>query len=275
MINGGTDMNLDELRRRKKELGYTNDDLAEMSGVPLGTVQRIMSGETKNPRRDTWDALERALSVRYFSEGGSADRIKEEAVDYYSAAPEKQQGEYTVDDYYALPDDKKAELIDGVIYDLSASKTYHQFIAGEIKVQLDQCIRKSGKKCMVFESVAVQLDCDDRTMLIPDVALVCDIDKVQERCIYGAPDFVCEVISPSTRKRDMSLKLQKYIDAGVSAYWIVDIKRKTIITYDLTDEDFTPVIFGFEEQPSLKLPDGECRFDFGYAIEVLKTVYGI
>ena len=273
---GGADMNIDELRRRKKELGYTNDDLAEISGVPLGTVQRIMSGETKNPRRDTWEALERALSVRYFDDRkpAPAGMVKEDAIDY-STKKEKKQGEYTVDDYYALPDDMKAELIDGVIYDLSAPKTYHQFISGEIRAQLGQCIRSHGKKCMVFESVAVQLDCDEKTLLIPDVVLVCDMDKVNERCIYGAPDFVCEILSPSTRKRDMSLKLQKYLEAGVSVYWMVDIKRKVIITYDLEDEEFAPVIYGFSDQPALKLHEGECRFDFGYAVEVLETVYGI
>ena len=270
-------MDLDELRRRKKELGYTNEDLAEISGVPLGTVQRIMSGETKNPRRDTWEALERALCPEQ-AKWRYAGRVKDQAFDYSgagSAGGEKKQGGYTIDDYYALPDDAKAELIDGMIYDLSAPMTYHQFILGEIKEQIGQCVRKSGKKCMVFESVAVQLDRDDKTMMIPDVCLVCDTEKINERCIYGAPDFVCEVLSSSTRKRDMSIKLNKYLEAGVSVYWIVDVKKKIIIAYDFRDEEFAPVIQGFGEQHVIGLPEGECRIELGYAIGVLETVYGI
>ena len=65
----------------------------------------------------------------------------------------------------------------------------------------------------------------------PDVFLVCDQSKNTGRCIYGAPDMVIEVTSPSTRKRDFGKKLEKYVDAGVREYWIADVKV-TVGIYD-------------------------------------------
>lgn len=270
-------MNLDELRRRKKELGYTNDDLAEISGVPLGTVQRIMSGETKNPRRDTWEALERALSVRYFGDGKPAPSgmVKEEAFEY-SVKNEKKQGEYTVDDYYALPDDMKAELIDGVIYDMSPSPTtFHQYMISEIVARISSCIAAKEEDCMVMVDIDVQLDKDEKTMIRPDIAVVCDTQKVREQCVYGAPEIVIEVLSPSTRKRDMTLKLKKYLEAGVKVYWMVDVKKKQIVTYQFDEEDFIPRIYSFDEIIPLKADKGECEIDLKKTSEVLNKVYGI
>ncbi len=94
---------------------------------------------------------------------------------------------------------------------------------------------------MFMSPVDVQLDKDDKTMAQPDVFLVCDQSKNTGRCIYGAPDMVIEVTSPSTRKRDFGKKLGKYVDAGVREYWIVDVKNQKVIVYDL-GEDFGDVI---------------------------------
>lgn len=65
--------------------------------------------------------------------------------------------------------------------------------------------------------VDVQLDCDNKTMVEPDVGIICDPSKIKRFGIYGAPDFVLEVISPSTKKRDYALKLSKYMGSWVSA----------------------------------------------------------
>lgn len=128
---------------------------------------------------------------------------------------------------------------------------------------------------MVLEAAGVQIDCDDKTMMIPDVALICDKKKILDSSIFGAPDFVAEVLSPSTRKRDMSIKFQKYLAAGVSVYWMVDVKKRQIITYDFTDEEFTPQIHSLEGTVKLTLPEGECEIDFDYMSDMLKEVYGL
>ena len=79
--------------------------------------------------------------------------------------------------------------------------------------------------------VDVQLDCDNRTMLQPDVFVTCNKDKLKKRNVYGAPDFVVEILSPSTRRKDMTIKKEKYKKAGVREYWMVDIDNEKIQQY--------------------------------------------
>ena len=83
---------------------------------------------------------------------------------------------------------------------------------------------------MVLPSpVSVQLDEDDRTMLQPDVVVCCDRDKILRSHVYGAPDMVIEILSPSTRKKDMGIKTEKnYITARVREYWMVDPDKKKL-----------------------------------------------
>ena len=72
----------------------------------------------------------------------------------------------------------------------------------------------------------VQLDCDEKTMVEPDVLIVCDRDKIVNRCVYGAPDFIIEILSNSTKKKDSVIKLNKYLNAGVREYWMIDPTKK-------------------------------------------------
>lgn len=114
----------------------------------------------------------------------------------------KKQGEYTLKDYEAIPDEYRVELIDGVIYDLNTPTTIHQQLAFEIRIRLRGYIRQNKGLCMVLPSpVSVQLDEDDRTMLQPDVVVCCDRDKILRSHVYGAPDMVIEILSPSARKK--------------------------------------------------------------------------
>ena len=114
-------MTVSEMRKRKKELGYTNEKVSELSGVPLGTVQKIFAGVTDSPRYDTLQALEKVFVKEW--------NMLRESVTAYQV---KRQGEYTLEDYYALPDERRVELIDGVIYDMSSPTSTHQMLATEI-----------------------------------------------------------------------------------------------------------------------------------------------
>ena len=212
-------MTVSEMRKRKKELGYTNEKVSELSGVPLGTVQKIFAGVTDSPRYDTLQALEK-IFVKEWS------MLMESVAEYRV----KRQGEYTLEDYYALPDERRVELIDGVLYDMSAPTPVHQLIGSEIRERLSAYIKGKGGRCIPLVSpIDVQLDRDDKTVLQPDVLVVCDRSKIIRRCIYGAPDFIVEILSPATRKKDLTVKLGKYIQAGVSEYWIVDPDRKSVV----------------------------------------------
>lgn len=206
---------------------------------------------------------------KFGSGEGSADRVSE-AMPAYQV---KKQGEYTLEDYYALPDERRVELIDGVIYDMSAPTTIHQIIGLKIWHQLESYIQSKKGACIPFAApVDVQLDCDDRTMVQPDVLVVCDRNKIIKRCVYGAPDFVVEVLSPSTKRKDGIIKLSKYISAGVREYWIVDPDKKQVVVYDFQKEDY-PVIYGFGGEIPVGIFDGECRVDFAEIYEYIRFLY--
>ncbi|MCC8107294.1 MAG: Uma2 family endonuclease [Clostridiales bacterium] len=155
--------------------------------------------------------------------------IPEEEGEFYRT------GKYTLRDYYAIPQERRVELIDGHIYDMAAPGTVHQFAVAEITFQLNLYVRSKGGNCRVYPSpIDVQLDCDDKTMVQPDVAVICDRDKIIKRCVYGAPDLVVEILSDSTAYKDAVVKLCKYMQAGVREYWIVDLKREKVAVYDAT-----------------------------------------
>ncbi|MBQ9032323.1 MAG: Uma2 family endonuclease [Parasporobacterium sp.] len=172
------------------------------------------------------------------------------------------QGFYTIDDYLALPDDQRVELIDGVIYDMGAPTIPHQLIGGDIYAQLLQYVKQKGGKCMPFIAPTdVQLDCDNRTMVQPDVLIVCDRSRINRKRIFGAPDFVAEVLSPSTKRKDILIKGRKYADAGVKEYWLIDPMEETVMVFDFR-EDFQISTYTFEDKVPVLLYGGDCVIDF-------------
>ena len=242
-------MTVAEMKKRKQEKGYTYAQIAELSGVPLGTVQKIFSGETENPRYDTLQALEKVFM--------ETSKIQEE-----SAYAVHKQGTYTVEDYLQLPDEQRVELIDGYFYDMASPTTLHQRIAGEIYRQISNFIMDNNGECLpLISPIDVQLDCDEKTMVQPDVVILCDKDKLCKWGIFGAPEFVLEVISPSTKKKDYIKKLSKYEMAGVKEYWILDPYQQKLIVYFFESET-SPTIYGFNEPISLEIYNGELEIDF-------------
>ena len=273
------DMDLEKWKARKRELGYSFAQLSELSGVPVGTIQKIFSGETRQPRYATIQALEGILKppVRYSEIAAKAQEescVMEEALAYGTKRPEddcvreaaavygaKKQGEYTLEDYFALPDDQRVELIDGVIYDMAAPTLLHQRLGGEIHRQIANYIMEKKGPCVPFIApVDVQLDRDNKTMVQPDVGILCDWDKHRNGRIFGAPDFLVEVISPSTKRKDMTLKLYKYQNAGVREYWMIDLYRQAILTYFFEAEDY-PVIYGFRDCIPIRIYGGALKID--------------
>ena len=155
-------------------------------------------------------------SINYESEQNT-ERVNEvhEAMPAY-AVPRKRQGEYTLEDYYALPDDISAELIDGELIFLEAPSSIHQELIGELFFEIKLYIRTNNGPCKILPSpLDVQLDCDNRTMLQPDISVICHRDRIVKKGVYGAPDLCIEIVSPSSRKRDYEKKRMKYQNAGV------------------------------------------------------------
>ena len=144
-------MNLKQLMYFKEKNGYTFEQLSELSGVPVGTIQKIFSGETRTPRHKTIQALEMIMKFEEQNEDSG-------------------QGSYTLDDYFATPENVRVKLIDGVIYDMGMPNTVHQYLITKICHAIYSYIGEKGGHCMVFPaSPGVQIDCDDRSMLVPDL----------------------------------------------------------------------------------------------------------
>jgi Uma2 family endonuclease len=196
--------------------------------------------------------------------------LNEEVPDY---SCELEVGEYTLDDYYALPDNRRVELINGFFYDMVAPKIVHQDIISYIHMELYSYIKRKKKPCKVYESpVDVQLDCDNKTMVEPDVIVVCDKDKIKDFGIYGAPDFVLEVLSKSTHNKDMTLKLSKYQAAGVREYWIIDPYKEKLLIYDFSDEDYFPSIHPLEGKVPVAITGGDLEIDLEPIAQAIKEM---
>lgn len=256
-------MNIQQMKERKQELGYTYIQIAKLSGVPLGTVQKVFNGATTSPRYDTLQALEKVLK-------DSPQQCVREAQPTYAI---KQQGDYTLEDYYQIPDDIRVELIDGVIYNMTAPSSFHQIIAGYIYTKLLNHVLNNKDACLpMISPLDVQLNCDDKTMVQPDVIIICNKDKIIGRCVYGAPDFIIEVLSKSTRRKDMIIKLNKYIDAGVREYWMIDPRKKEVMVYDFEHDDF-PILYGFGDLVPVRIWDGACTIAFQELYEHMRFLY--
>ena len=248
----------EEFKERKNELGITTEQLSRLSGIPVGTINKILNGETKSPRYTTLKALN---DVLFKDTSSSIDGIREAAL-AYSASSGKRQGEYTLDDYYALPDDVRAELIDGHLIFLEAPRSVHQELISELLFELKLYIHNNKGTCKVLPSpLNVQLDCDNRTMIQPDISVICQLDRLVEKGVYGAPDFCIEIVSTSSRSRDYIKKVSKYQNAGVREYWIVDPKRETVLCYYFEGEDY-PHMYTFQDTVPVMIYDGKLEINF-------------
>ena len=164
-----------------------------------------------------------------------------------------QKRTYTAEDIRKLPEDVRAELIDGQIYYFAAPKTVHQKIVLRLSMRLQSHIDEKEGICEVFVApLAVCLDEDDKTLLEPDVFAVCDRKKIREYACYGAPDLVIEITSKSTRKRDYGIKMMKYRTAGVKEYWVVDPDRQIVLVSWFEDESVN-CLYSFEDEISFRL----------------------
>lgn len=147
---------------------------------------------------------------------------------------------YTIEDIYALPDGKRAELIDGKIYDMAPPSTKHQILISRLTQKIANYIDAKGGNCRVIPApFAVFLNADGRNYVEPDISVICDMDKLDELGCNGAPDWVIEIISPSNPQNDYGIKLFKYRTAGVREYWIINPLTCIVNVYDFESEKGT------------------------------------
>ena len=140
---------------------------------------------------------------------------------------------YTIADIEALPEGERAELIDGEMFRMDAPTRTHQKLLIELAFAIKLYIRNKKGNCEVYPApFAVYIKKDKRNYVEPDIIVICDEDRLEEKGCQGAPDWAIEVASPSSKKMDYERKVKLYREAGVREYWIVDAKEETVTVYD-------------------------------------------
>ncbi len=154
----------------------------------------------------------------------------------------------TVADIEALPDGERAELIDGELFRMDAPTRIHQRILVALIWQIQTYIVKNKGKCHLYPApFAVYIKKDKYNYVEPDISVICDRDKLDEKGCQGAPDWMIEIMSPSSKKMDHERKVRLYREAGAREYWIVDPETETVTVYDFEHEK-GPVRYSFSER---------------------------
>jgi Uma2 family endonuclease len=141
----------------------------------------------------------------------------------------KELGYYTIDYIDNLPEGERAELINGQIYNMATPSRGHQAISVAVTNQIYNHIKAKKGLCEVYHApFAVFLHNDDCTYLEPDISVICDPSKLDDKGCHGAPDLIVEIVSPSSVGHDYLLKYVLYEKAGVREYWVVNPQSKEI-----------------------------------------------
>ena len=270
----------EELIKEKKKRKISVAQLSASTGIPAGTLAKIFSGATKNPRVDTVNALEQFFRSGHsrgdmesydgiipgksmdfdhctvndgilndgvikgdipddsiangtrlnYSIGHASSMLCERAVKY--GAEPAEQGKYTVRNLSTMPEGVPIELINGVLYDMASASLVHNEIAFYIRDCFNDHIRSKKGSCRaILAPTDVYILNDDSNVFVPDLSVVCDKTKLKEKGIYGAPDFILEVLSPSTCSKDMNIKFNIYKKAGVRELWYIDPMHRILIRH--------------------------------------------
>ena len=164
---------------------------------------------------------------------------------------------YTEEDYYNLPENVRAELIDGQIYYMSAPSRIHQEILMFLSKTIANYIDSKKGPCKVYPApFAVKLFSeDDRNVVEPDISVICDPNKLTDRGCTGAPDWIVEIVSPSNSSHDYIRKLNLYADAGIREYWIVNPIKESIFVYHLEETKFEAAAYTFQDKIKVNIYD--------------------
>lgn len=175
---------------------------------------------------------------------------------------------YSYADYFRWKFQERVELIKGFIYKMSpAPSSEHQKVARKLVRYFDRYFEK--KTCeMFFAPLDVRLPDSKKqisdevvyTVVQPDICVICDPKKIDNRGCVGAPDLVIEILSPGNSKKEMSIKFDLYEENGVKEYWMVDLTEKVIYVYILKDNKFIGLKPFIEEDEIFSTLFPELRF---------------
>jgi Uma2 family endonuclease len=171
---------------------------------------------------------------------------------------------YTSEDYWSLPEGERAELIDGELYAMAPPSYRHQKLISEFTQAIGSFIKAHDGSCEVIPApFAVNLDADDKNWVEPDINVICDQKKLTDRGCNGAPDFIIEIVSPSTQGMDYLKKFLLYQRHGVREYWIVNPVTESVMVYRFEEDNSAP--YSFQDTIPVGIYGGElkiCIADF-------------
>lgn len=159
--------------------------------------------------------------------------------------PDITYGNYTYADYLSWDMEEMVELIKGKVFKKAAPapRRIHQWLAGNLLTEINQFLK--GKKCQAYIApfdvrLPVKSKRDDKiyTVVQPDICVVCDPAKLDDRGCIGAPDLVVEVLSPGNKQLELQHKFEVYESSGIKEYWIVDPESQTLLVYTLKDDKY-------------------------------------
>ncbi|MCL2494195.1 MAG: Uma2 family endonuclease [Oscillospiraceae bacterium] len=177
---------------------------------------------------------------------------------------EKREELYTYEDYLSWEGDQRWEIIDGRAYMMASPSEVHQDISVELTAQFRAFLR--GKPCKVFHApFDVRLfpgstKKHEKALVQPDLLVVCDPSKLDGSRVNGAPDLVVEILSPSNQRYERLIKFQKYFQAGVREYWVVDPVEKLVQVFLLEEKRYFVMAYGATDVlpctvlPGLEIP---------------------
>jgi Uma2 family endonuclease len=181
---------------------------------------------------------------------------------------------YTYADYSKWPEDERWELIHGEAYAMTAPQRLHQDIVTELCRQVGNYLQE--KPCKLYVApFDVRLprkdeaDAQVETVVQPDLSVICDPSKLDKQGCRGAPDWIIEVLSPSTALKDMNTKRSLYELHGVQEYWIIHPEDRWLLVYTLDQQGRygQPGVFGMDEPTPVQLfPDLSIDWSFMAAI---------
>lgn len=161
----------------------------------------------------------------------------------------------TMEQYEILPENRRAEVFEGVICDMASPSQIHQALSMELSNIIYNYIKSKKGSCQVL-SAPFDVKLSDRPLTIvqPDIMVICDKDKLDGKRCNGAPDFIIEIVSPGNPSDDYIRKLYYYKNADVREYWIVDPRRKTV-TVNYFEENMLNIQYSFDSTIKVNIYD--------------------
>ena len=292
-------MDIEKLKRRKKALNLTTAEIAYRAELPVSTVSKVFTGETRNPSYTTIEAImdvlvkeesyhrivayyeafyeylnknkgevitEAEFEKKYRKDNDLSDMpirlavkkgTEEEYADDFilTNLAAKKNALLCMDEYLTMNTGERDELIHGKIVYNQAPRRAHQDMVRLLGKRIDRFIDSNKGKCIVYDG-GINVELDEYNCLIPDIAVICEKKKLTEVGICGGPDWVIEVTSPGTRRRDYREKALLYLTNDTKEYWIVDMERKAVAVY-LAGEPIFTHLYSFEDQIPVELYDGK------------------